>query len=241
MKFTVEREALFNSLQKIQSVVEKKNTIQILGNILCVSNENSISLSATDLEVGIKLVINAKIEQEGKITLSAKHFFEIARELPNKPLHVIKKDNNWIEITCEKSRFNIVSLPADDYPALPIFEEKKYIDARSEALVNMIDKTQFAISTDATRYHLNGVYFENIENNVMRMTATDGHRLSFVDMEVFTGNPDLKRGIIIPKKGLYEIRKFLSESGSTIGLSFEKGYIFIKNNSSYLFVRFIYA
>jgi DNA polymerase-3 subunit beta len=103
----------------------------------------------------------------------------------------------------------------------------------------MIDRTQFAASTDATRYHINGVYLESLENCVMRMTATDGHRLSFVDQEVFLTSPDLKRGIIIPKKGLTEFRKLLDAGCDTIGLSFERGYIFAKLNNSYLFIKLI--
>ena len=132
-----------------------------------------------------------------------------------------------------------MSLAADEYPSLPSFEEKTYFEARTEALSEMIDRTQFAVSTDATRYHLNGVYFEHLENNIMRMTATDGHRLSFMDNEVFMKMPELKRGIIIPKKGLVELRKFLMEGGDTLALSFERGYVFVKLNNSYLFIRLI--
>ena len=202
MNFTIQREPLLNALQKVQSVVERKNTVQILGNILCVVQKQELSLCATDLEVGVKVTLPVEGAQEGKITLSAKHFLDIVKELPNKPLHITRKDNNWVEIVCGKSKFNIVSLSADEYPSLPTFEDKSYSDVRTEALSDMITRTEFAVSTDATRYHLNGVFFEHLENGVMRMTATDGHRLSFVDTEVFLKMPELKRGIIIPRKGL---------------------------------------
>ena len=239
MKFTIQRSPLLDALQKVQSVVEKRNTIQILGNILCTVKGQELSLAATDLEVGVKVNLSVETEQEGKITLSAKHFLDIVRELPDKPLHITRKENNWVEIVCGKSRFNIVSLSADEYPSLPTFEDKIYSEARTEALIDMIDRTQFAVSTDATRYHLNGVYFETLENNIMRMTATDGHRLSFVDQEVFMKMPELKRGIIIPKKGLIELRKLLSEGGDTVGLAFERGYLFAHLNHTYLFVSLI--
>jgi DNA polymerase-3 subunit beta len=239
MKFTMDRNPLLEALQKVQSVVEKRNTIQILGNILCTVKDQNLSLCATDLEVGIKVTLPVEAAQEGKITLSAKHFLDIVKELPDKPLHITRKENNWVEIVCGKSRFNIVSLAADEYPALPSFEEKQYTDASIAALIDMIDRTQFAVSTDATRYHLNGVFFEHLENGVMRMTATDGHRLSFVDHEVFLNMPELKRGIIIPKKGLSELRKLLGEGGSTVGLSFERGYVFARLGGSYLFIRLI--
>ncbi len=239
MNFTIQREPLLDALQQVQSVVEKKNTVQILGNILCVVQKQELSLCATDLEVGIKVTLPVEASQEGKITLSAKHFLDIVKELPEKPLHITRKDNNWVEIVCGKSKFNIVSLSADEYPSLPTFEDKAYFDVRTEALTDMITRTEFAVSTDATRYHLNGVFFEHLENGVMRMTATDGHRLSFVDSEVFLKMPELKRGIIVPKKGLTEIKKLMSQGESTIGLAFERGYIFLRLNGSYLFVRLI--
>ncbi len=239
MNFSIERSPLLDALQKVQTVVEKKNTIQILGNILCTVKNQELSLCATDLEVGIKVTLPVEAQQEGKITLSAKHFLDIVKELPEKKLHITKKDNSWVELICGKSRFNIVSLPADQYPSLPSFEDKSYFEAKTEALINMIDRTHFAASTDATRYHINGVYFEYLENTLMRMTATDGHRLSFVDQEIFLSNPELKRGIIVPRKGLIEFRKLLDESEATIGLSFERGYIFAKLKDSYLFIRLI--
>lgn len=228
-----------NALQKVQSVVEKRNTIQILGNILCSVKGKELSLCATDLEVGIKVTLPIEGGEDGKLTLSAKHFLDIVKELPEKKLHITRKDNNWVEIVCGKSKFNIVSLSADEYPSLPSFEEKQYLEARTEALTDMIDRTLFAVSTDATRYLLNGVFFEHLENNIMRMTATDGHRLSFVDHEVFMKMPELKRGIVIPKKGLSEFRKLLAESPSSVGLAFERGYLFAKIAETFLFVRLI--
>ncbi len=239
MKFTIDRNPLLEGLQKVQSVVEKKNTVQILGNILCSVKGKELSLCATDLEVGIKVTMPVESSQDGKLTLSAKHFLDIVKELPDKKVSVSKKDNNWIELICGKSKFNIVSLSADEYPALPAFEEKTYFDAKIKTLIEMIDRTEFAVSTDATRYHLNGVFFEHLENSLMRMTATDGHRLSFVDNEVFLKMPELKRGIIIPKKGLSELRKLLNQEDAQIGLSFERGYVYVNLNGTYLFIRLI--
>ena len=239
MKFSIQRGPLLEALQKAQSVVEKRNTVQILANILCSVKDNQLSISATDLEVGTRITLDVEMEQEGKITLPAKHFVDIVKELPEKKLQITRKDNNWVEIVCGKSRFNVVSLSADEYPALPPFEEKQYSEARVDVLKSMIDHTSFAVSTDATRYHLNGVYFELVENNIIRMTATDGHRLSFEDQEVFKKLPDLKRGVIIPKKGLTELRKLLDEATDTIGLAFERGYVFAHSAGTYLFVRLI--
>ena len=239
MKFTIHRDSLLDAVQKTQSVVEKKNTVQILANLLCHVKDGALSISATDLEVGIKLTLPVEDAQEGKITLPAKQFLDIVKELPSKQITVARKENNWIELTCGKSKFNVVSLSADEFPSLPVFEDKNYLDARVEALTGMIDRTHFAVSTDATRYHLNGVFFEHLENNIMRMTATDGHRLALEDQEVFMKLPELKRGVIIPKKGLMELRKLLGEANSSIGLAFERGYLFAKLDGAYLFIRLI--
>ncbi|OFZ79937.1 MAG: DNA polymerase III subunit beta [Bdellovibrionales bacterium RIFOXYD1_FULL_53_11] len=239
MKFSIERNGLLDSLQRIHSVIEKKNTVQILSNILCQVKDNVLSLSATDLEVGMKINLPVEMKEEGRITLSAKHFLDIVKELPEKTIDINRKDNNWVELVCGKKRSNVVSLSADEYPALPSFEEKTYLDTKAAVLRDMIDRTIFAIATDNTRYLLNGVFLENTENSMMRMTGTDGHRLSFVDNEVFIKMPDLKRGIIIPRKGLGELRKLIDCDNETIGLAFERGYIFSKIDNKYMFVRLI--
>jgi DNA polymerase III subunit beta len=239
MKFSIHRDPLLEALQKAQSVVEKRNTVQILANILCTVKDQQLSLAATDLEVGIKISLPVETQQEGRITLPAKNFLDIVKELPDQKLELTRKDNNWVEIVCGRFRSNVVSLSADEYPALPSFEDKEYFEARVEALKGMITRTSFAVSTDATRYHLNGVFFEHVENNIMRMTATDGHRLSFEDQEVFMKMPELKRGIIIPKKGLTELQKLLEEGDSSVGLAFERGYVFAQMNGTYLFIRLI--
>lgn len=240
MKFSITRDPLFNAIQKVQSVVEKKNTIEILGNLLCTLKGQEISICATDLAIGIKITLPVQGFQDGRVTLSAKHLFDIVKELPNKEIHFIKKENNWAEMTCGKARFNIVGLNADEYPTLPDFEQKTYFDARTDSLIDMIDRTEFAVSPDTTRFNLAGIFFESLENNIMRMVATDGHRLSTVDQEVFLSRPsEIKRGIVIPKKGLSELRALLSTDEPTVGLGFERGYLFVRLKSSFLFLRLI--
>jgi len=240
MKFTIQRDELYNHLQRLQSVVEKKNTIEVLGNILFNAREGALSLSATDLEVGMKVTIPVDLQSDGKMTLSTKHLFEIIKKLPSAPLTFSKKENDRIEISLGKSKFTLLSLPAEEYPTLPIFEEKAYLTSRAQSLKEMIDLTSFAASTDATRYHLNGVFFEPQDNHLIRMTATDGHRLSFVDQEVFLKEvPHLKRGVIIPRKGLTEFRKLLEEANEDVGLAFDRNYVFAKINEYYFFVRLI--
>ena len=240
MKFSVQRDQLLNALQKISSVIEKKHTMEILGNVLFEAKNDRLTLSGTDLEVGIQISLDAQIDQPGKLTLSTKHITDITKELPNQAIFFNLKPNHWVEISCAKAKFNVVSLSAEGYPNLPLFEEKNYLYANSERLSEMIDKTEFAVSTDATRYHLNGVYLEIIDNGMIRLTATDGHRLSFIDYEVFNKPLELKRGVVIPRKGLAELHKML-QGTKNIGIAFEKGYLYAKSENAFLFVRLIEA
>ncbi len=113
MNFTIQRGPLLEALQKVQSIVEKRNTVQILGNVLCAVKGQELFLSATDLEVGLKITLPIEAKSEGKITLAAKSFLDIVKELPEKQLYIQKKENQWVEIVCGKSRFNIVSLAAE--------------------------------------------------------------------------------------------------------------------------------
>ena len=240
MKFSIQRDQLLAALQKISSVVEKKHTMEILGNILFEAKNERLTLSGTDLEVGIQINLDAQVDQTGKLTLSTKHILEITKELPNQVMHFNLKPNHWVEITCSKARFNLVSISAEGYPTLPLFEEKNYTYANSDRLNEMISKTEFAVSTDATRYHLNGVYLEVLPNSLIRMTATDGHRLSYIDDEVFTKPVELKRGVVIPSKGLTELHKML-QGTKNVGIAFEKGYLYAKTENAYLFIRLIEA
>lgn len=239
MHFSVEKEIFFNALSSLQSVVEKKNTIQILGNILFVAEDSTLSLFATDLEVGMKISIPVQVLQAGKLTLGAKQLADIVKELPNRGIEIKKKQNDWVELTCGKYRVNLAGLAADQYPSLPLFENRNYVEARSDVLSTMIERTEFAVSTDATRYHLNGVYLEQVETGVFRMTATDGHRLAFMDQEVFKSAIELKKGIIIPKKGLSEIQRLIGKKAETLSFAFDKGYLFSKSGDTFLFVRLI--
>ncbi len=240
MKFTVQKDVLLEALQRTQNVVEKKNTLQILSNVLLETNGQILSVTATDLEVGIKITVPVTADGDGKVAVSAKNLFEIVKELPNKPITFSKKENNWIEIACHKSNFNIVGLAADEFPPLPSFENKNYFQVNTASAREMIDRTLFSVSTDETRYHLNGAFLESIENNMIRMVATDGHRLAFIDKElVLNGSDQFKRGIIIPKKGMNELRRLIDTKVETFDMSIDKGNLLIKMDKTLLFIRLI--
>ena len=241
MKLSIQRAPLVEALQKIQSVIEKRNTVPILANILLQVNARKVSISATDLEIALKINLDIESGTDGKITVSAKQFFDIVKELPEKTIHLNQKENGWAEILCEKIRYNLVTLPAEEFPSLPVFEEREFVEARTDSLSELIDRTLFAVSTDETRPHLNGVYLEAQENNLIRMIATDGHRLSYMDREVFLKMPDFRKGMIIPRKGVSELRKLLEETDANIHVSFEKGNLFARIGDTFMSIRLIEA
>lgn len=240
MKFTVAKDKFLDALHKIQNVVEKKNTVQILSNVLLSTSKESLSLTATDLEVGINVTVPVERATDGRVAISARNLLDIVKELPNKPVTITRKDNNWVEISCQKSTFNIVGLGAEEFPPLPGFENQTFLSVNSGGMREMIDRTLFAVSTDETRYHLNGVKFQATQNGLMRMVATDGHRLAFIDKELFLGSIEaFSRGVLIPKKGLGELRRLIDDKAESFELALDKGSLLAKAGNTNLFIRLI--
>lgn len=234
------KKELFESLNKVHSVVEKKNTLQILSNLhLSVQNE-VLTIKATDLEVSMETSLPVRMLEEGKATVSAKNFLEIIRELPEKEVIIHSKENHWIGISCGKSNFNIMGLAPEDFPSLPVYSGKNALKTKVDVLKKMVDHTIFAVSTDETRYHLNGVYLELGENNRHRMVATDGHRLAYYEDVLFDNPKDtLPKGIIIPRKGIQEIRKVIDGVNGSVELAVEGNHLLVKTSNTFLSVRLI--
>ncbi|MCO5144359.1 MAG: DNA polymerase III subunit beta [Oligoflexia bacterium] len=241
MKITVNsKKDLLDSLNKVHSVVEKRNTLQILSNILLSASGSNLVIKATDLEVSVETTLPVEVKEEGKCTISAKNFLEIVKELPDKEIHIHSKDNHWVGIACGKSTFNIMGLPPEDFPSLPSFSQKTVSRIKVESLVHMIDHTCFAVSQDETRYHINGVYFEQVTDSKFVMVATDGARLSYYEDEPFEGNDfNLPKGIIIPRKGIQEIRKIIEGGAPTVAFLIEGNHLLVKTPMAFLSVRLI--
>ncbi len=241
MKLEVEKKDLLTLLGRSQNIVEKRNTMPILINILMEADQNHLRVFATDLEVSLKDQISAKVHQTGKVAVSAKNLFEIIKELPEGPILLEKKENNWLRLTQKKSVFNLVGMSPDEYPVFPTFKTDHFIEIDSEILSEMIEKTLYSVSTDETRYHLNGVYFETRkETSSLRMVATDGHRLSMVDRKT-SGSDQLQltTGVIVPRKGLNEIKKLLDSTSESVELAIEGSQLIIRNNETLLLIRLI--
>ena len=243
MNFEIEKRDLLKGLTLMQSVTGRKTTLPILSHILMEWNTNSLYLTGTDLETGIREELNATVSQEGKASVSSKKLYEIVRELPEETVHIQKKENNWIVLQCGRSLFNLAGLDPDEFPSLPPYGDKDFSQVSNELLMEMIEKTVFAASNEESRYHLNGVFFLQVKlggRDVLRMVATDGHRLSLIDRENEM-IPGIEKGIIIPKKGVLEIRKIMGdrEQEKGIGVYFDGSHGFFKMGKSLMVIRLI--
>lgn len=221
----------------------------ILANALLKTETNGLSISATDLEVGIQSILPGEILEKGAITVKAKSLLDIVRELPDGAVKFQTKENNRLEISAKKSLFNIVGLPAEDYPEIPGFsseDHEQFVRMNGIAVMAMLDKTLYAASTDEARYHLNGVFFETFEDQgkkKLRMVATDAHRLSLVD------DPEtlfeekawqmFREGVIVPRKGLNELRRLLSEGKEDFFVSIRSKMLLVKRENIFLSMRLI--
>jgi DNA polymerase III subunit beta len=211
MELKIGVQELSRALSRSLGIVEKKSTMPILSHVLLEAKKGDrLHVSATDLDVSVSGEHPCEVLKEGAVAVGAKYLHDIVRSLPEATATLRKAQNNYLEVKSGSAEFRIVGLPAEDFPALPRFEKLALLPVEPSVILDMIEKTQFAVSTDETRYNLNGVYFEPAQGE-MRMVATDGHRLS-LSVKPFDGDFGLKKGVILPKKGLAELRKLLGEA-----------------------------
>lgn len=211
MKVVLNRADLLKGISTVQSAVAAKNTMPILANVLLEAKEKKLEFVATDLDMGIRCSVQAEVVEKGSITINAKKLSDIVRELPEASVDLEIDDNHKMILVCQKSNFKIHGLPKDDFPILPDVKKDKVFKLKGALLQEMIRKTIFAVSTDETRYVLNGVFFQ-VESGKIRMVATDGHRLAFIQKKL-EGKSDEKCSVIIPTKTLNELTKVISDLG----------------------------
>ncbi|AKF79143.1 DNA polymerase III subunit beta [Myxococcus fulvus] len=211
MEFRIAADELKKALYRAQGIVERKTTMPILANVLVNATKGGITVTAFDLDIGIVSEHPAEVIKTGAVTLSAKYVFDIVQNLPDAQVTLKKLANNYVDIASGSAHFKIVGMAAEEYPKLPKEENAPLVQVGGNTLLEMIKKTQFAISSDETRYILNGVFFEPQSSGKVRMVATDGHRLSLIEREL-TGDFKLKSGVIIPRKGLMELKRLLDEA-----------------------------
>lgn len=211
MEFRIAADELKKALYRAQGIVERKATMPILANVLVNATALGVQITAFDMDIGIISEHPAEVTKPGAMTLSAKYVFDIVQNLPQAHLTLRKLPNNYVEIISGTAHFKIVGMSPEEYPKLPKEENAPLAPVDGKTLLEMIKKTSFAISTDETRYILNGVFFEPREGGKLRMVATDGHRLALIERDM-PGDFKLKAGVIIPRKGLFELKRLLDEA-----------------------------
>ena len=223
MKFSIEKNSLLKSVSQTQSVVERRNTIPILGNVLIEAEGGKVSFRATDLDIEIVEITNAQVEQDGATTVAANTLYEIVRKLSDGSTVSLTNDGSTGRLIVEsgRSNFSLATLPKEDFPVMASSEYETNFYVTSIALKRLFDKSNFAISNEETRYYLNGVYMHTAEHNnnkVLRCVATDGHRLARIDT-VLPIDADKMPGVIIPRKTVSELRKLLDDDDLKIAVS----------------------
>lgn len=223
MKVSIERSALLKAMSQAQSVVERRNTIPILANVLIEAEGDTISFRATDLDIEVIDKAPAMVERAGATTVGAHTLHEIVRKLPDGAMVELADDGSAgrLEVKAGRSSFSLATLPKEDFPVMASSEYACNFSALAPVLRRLFDKSKFAISTEETRYYLNGVYMhasDGADGKVLRCVATDGHRLARIDAELPKGAEDLP-GVIVPRKTVGELRKLLEDDEMQIAVS----------------------
>ncbi len=223
MKLTIERGALLNALSHVQNVVERRNTIPILSNILIEASKGKVVFTATDLDIEAVDSADAKVKTEGAVTAPAGTLFDVIRKLPAGADVALElnPDNNQLAINSGRSKFSLPTLPANDFQTMTPDKDATTFEIEASDLRRLIDKTRFAISTEETRYYLNGVYLHTADTGKgkkLRTVATDGHRLALCETDAPKGAEDLA-GVIVPRKAVGEVRRLIDSSDGDVTVS----------------------
>ncbi|NQZ14222.1 MAG: DNA polymerase III subunit beta [Alphaproteobacteria bacterium] len=223
MKLSIDRAALLRSLNHVQSAVEKRNTIPILSNVMMKAEDGVLSLATTDMDMEINEAVAATVSDAGSTTVPAATLFDIVKKLPDDSQVEMSVDDagNQMSIKAGRSNFKLACLPVADFPEIGQGDLPVSFSVPANELRALIDRTRFAMSTEETRYYLNGIYVHAAENEgvkVLRAVATDGHRLARFEMPLPEGASEMP-GVIIPRKAVAELRKLIDEAGDAIQVS----------------------
>jgi DNA polymerase-3 subunit beta len=241
MKFTIEKDVFLKCLSKLQGIVEKRSTMPILSNSLLRVLKGELEVTATDLEVTVLDRCEISSSEPGSITLSAKKLYEIVRELPEGPLELRSKEDNWVEIKSGKNLFELVGLGSEEFPKVPEISQYSLMELDAAVLKQMVEKTIYASAGEESRYSLNGIFLEKSEDKKgLRMAATDGHRLAVIDREIEpAAKMQLEKGVILPRKGMAEVKKILEGVDGKVQFGIKDNSAAVKTNATVVFMRLI--
>jgi DNA polymerase-3 subunit beta len=243
MKATINKNEILPVLAKIQGLAGRKTNLAITTNVLIQTGESGITITATDLETGFEGFYPAKIEAQGTIVINARKLYEIVRDFPSEDIYVNEVENHWIEIGNQNVEYHIVGLNPDDFPEIPKIEAVEFFEIDSTVFQKMIEKTVIITgASDDNRAHIVGIYAERIQEEdqkIFRMVSTDGSRLSKADC-IFDTAFDLPAGanVLIPKKGLVEVAKFL-DSEKSVKIGIKDNNFIVKKEKETLIIRLL--
>ncbi len=244
MILKVEKNVIERVLYYIQNIVEKKTTMPILSHCYLNIDKNNTEIYATDLEISYISRIESISDEKAKIVIPARKLYEIIKEMPVKVINIKSEENNWVSIFSEKNiSFKIAGLNPDDFPNVQRFSDTKFSSIDCSILNEMIDSTIYAVSTDETRFNLTGVFLEitsSKDEKKLTMVATDGHRLALNESSIKELDLKLQKGIIIPRKGLLELKRMIEKS-KTVGIAVKDNHFIAKVDDSILAMRLIDA
>ncbi len=236
MRVTVEREVLLTALHRVQGIVEKRNTMPSLANVLLEAKKDGLDISATDLELGMRGLYKATVEEPGSVTFSARKLYEILKEIKDEEIAMTVTEDCLVTIKTGRGEFKVVGLPSKDFPPLPAIERDGLIPLPGVGILQLIRKTLFAVGDNDTRYVLNGllVVVTNAGGVPMiRLVGTDGHRLAMAEQKLETdekSSPAQEEKVIVPKKAAAEIRRLLEEDGDEPMIGFTKNMLIFRRS-----------
>jgi DNA polymerase-3 subunit beta len=243
MKIKLKKSEFIDLVSKAQNIVERRTTMPILVNLLMDAQGSSVKIFATNLEVSLTDEANATVLTPGRAAANAKSLFDIIKEFADGDITLERQENHWLKIKQGKTVINLVGVNPDEYPVFPSQMSKDYTEIESGVLTDMISKTVYSVSTDETRYHLNGVYFEKRtakdSDSSYLMVATDGHRLSLVNVSPELSTEAKPEGVIIPRKGLVEIHKLLEGYVGKVKMAIEGSQLVLCHQRAVLMIRLI--
>ncbi|MBW2104168.1 MAG: DNA polymerase III subunit beta, partial [Deltaproteobacteria bacterium] len=242
MEIKINRDDLLRSVARVQNIIEKRSNMPILSTVLMTAEGSHITLSATDLELGLRQTLPAQVGKEGSVTISGRKLFEILKESKKEQVEIRARENNWVHITDQVARFNLACMPPEDFPAIAAPEEVVSITLDGVLLGEMISKTIYAVTMEEAGFKLSGVFVEKaaVEGETfLRMVATDGHRLSMVDHRVpGVETLEMGSGVMIPKKGMAELGKLAGEGGE-VELGFKQNTCLARKGDAFLMIRLL--
>ena len=228
MHLVIERSALLKALGHVQSVVERRGTVPVLGNIKLEASGGSLTLTGTDMDVALTEKASCDAKTQGAVTVPAHTFYDIVRKLPEgADVDIAEKDGSRVVIKCGQSKFNLATLPVDEFPTMHEGEFSHEFTIATAECMSLIDKPAYAMSTEETRYYLNGIYLHAATSegtDVLRTVATDGHRLARTEVSLPSGAKDMP-GVIIPRKTIHELRKVIEGGEGDVSISLSESKI----------------